>query len=239
VPPPPHPELLRSLEEKTQPGRAALVVIDMQNDFCHPEGMMAREGFDTSAVEAMGTRLPRLLHAARAAGVLVVFVRNVYSTEANWYLSDVWLEQAARRRGGSYTERAVCPPESWSGDFYGEVRPRPDEVVVTKHRFCAFTNTDLDLVLRSHGIRTIVLTGVATNACVETTARAGFVRDYYVVFTSDGTATYDQEAHGATLRTIDLYFGEVVTIDALVALWQPGRAASARGDATAPVGAGT
>ena len=230
---PPHPQLLRSLEEKTRPGNAALVVIDMQNDFCSPKGMMAREGFDTSPVEAMAARLPRLVDAARAAGVLVVFVRNVYSTEANWYLSDVWLEQAARRRRGSYTERPVCPPESWSGDFYGDVRPQPDEVVVTKHRFCAFTNTDLDLVLRSHGVRTIVLAGVATNACVETTARAGFVRDYYVVFTSDGTAAYDDEAHRATLRTIDLYFGEVVSIDDLVTLWQPRRAQA--GDARAQV----
>jgi ureidoacrylate peracid hydrolase len=93
--------------------------------------------------------------------------------------------------------------------------------VVTKHRFCAFTNTDLDLVLRSHDIRTIVLTGVASNVCVETTARAGFVRDYHVVFSSDGTASYDNEMHEAALRTIDLYFGEVVAVDELVALWQP------------------
>jgi ureidoacrylate peracid hydrolase len=213
-----------SLAEKTRPERTALVVVDVQNDFCHPDGMMAREGFDTGAVEAMAEHLPQLLAAAREAGVLVVFVRNVYSTEANWYLSPVWLDQAARRRRGSYTERAVCPPDSWSGDFYGEVRPRDDEVVVTKHRFCAFTNTDLDLVLRSHDVRTIVLAGVASNVCVETTARAGFVRDYHVVFTSDGTATYDDAMHAAALRTIDLYFGEVVTIDDLVALWRPQRA---------------
>jgi ureidoacrylate peracid hydrolase len=234
LPGPPRPHPLRSLDEKTRPGHAALVVIDMQNDFCHPDGMMAREGFDTSAVQAMGARLPRLLDAARAAGVLVVFVRNVYSTEANWYLSDVWLEQAARRRRGSYTDRAVCPPDSWSGDFFGDVRPLPEEVIVTKHRFCAFTNTDLDLVLRSHGIRTIVLTGVATNACVETSARSGFVRDYYVVFAGDGTATYEQDAHDSTLRTIDLYFGQVATIDELVSIWQPAAATDPAGRERAP-----
>lgn len=213
------PQPLRTLPAKVSPAHTALLVVDMQNDFCAPGGMMDQEGRDLSAVQSMASHLPDLIAAARAAGVLVVFIRNVYSTDANWYLSDTWLEHADRRRKGSYTERSVCGPDSWNGDFYGEIRPEPNEPIITKHRFSAFLDTDLDLVLRSNGIRTIVMTGVATNVCVETTAREGFVRDYYVVFVGDGTATYSAEEQDATLRTIDRYFGQVVSINDLVGIW--------------------
>jgi ureidoacrylate peracid hydrolase len=211
---------LTTLEEKVRPERAALIVIDVQNDFCADGGMMDHEGADLSLVKAMAVRLPPLLEAARAAGVFVVFVRNVYSTRDNWYLSEVWLEQAARRRGESYTRRPVCEAGEWNGDFYGDVRPLPGEPIVTKHRFDAFLNTDLETILRAHRIETLVLTGVATNVCVETTARAGFVRDYYIVLAADGTGTYSDEEQEAALKTIDRYFGEVVGVDDLVALWK-------------------
>lgn len=226
-----HVRPLATLREKLDPSRAALIVIDMQNDFCAAGGMMSNEGFDVSEAQRTAARLPALIAAARAAGVLVVFVRNVYSTSAefssgenkpaNMYLSDSWLEQAARTRKGSYTRRQVCASGSWEGDFYGDIRPFPGEPVVTKHRYSAFHNTDLDSILRAHGIRSIVLTGVATNVCVETTAREGFVRDYYVVFVADGTAAYSSDDHSATLRNIDRFFGEVTSIADIVAVWNP------------------
>jgi ureidoacrylate peracid hydrolase len=215
-----HRELLSSLEQKVAPGHAALVVVDVQNDFCAPGGMMDHEGLDLAAVQEMAARLPSLIEAARAAGVLVVFIRNVYSTEGNLYLSDSWLEQAARRRGGSYTRRDICAEGSWEGDFYGDVRPLPGEPVVTKHRFSAFHNTDLETILKSHAVRTVVMSGVASNVCVETTAREAFVRDYYVVFLSDGTATYADEDHQATLRVIDRSFGQVASAGEVEAVWE-------------------
>lgn len=214
-----HRPLLSTLEQKVDPTHAALIVIDMQNDFCAPGGMMDTEGADLRAVQAMAQRLPALIKAAREAGTLVIFIRNVYSTPENSYLSDVYLEQAARTRGDSYTRRDVCGRDSWEGDFYGEIRPLPTEPVVTKHRYGAFHNTDLETILRVHGIRTVVLTGVATNVCVETTAREAFVRDFYVVFVGDGTACYSDETHTATLRTIDKYFGPVVTVSDVAEIW--------------------
>ena len=214
-----HVSPLGTLKDKARPSHTALVVIDVQNDFCAPGGMMDREGCDLAAAQAMAGRLPALISAARAAGVLVIFVKNVYSTEHNFYLSDAWLEQASRVRAGSYTTRAVCAEGSWEGDFYGEVRPEPGDPVVRKHRFSAFANTDLETILRAHGIRSLVFTGVATNVCVETTAREGFMRDYYVVFTSDGTATYSEEDHEATLRNIERYFGQVVPVADLQSIW--------------------
>jgi ureidoacrylate peracid hydrolase len=215
-----HRPLLMTLEQKIDPSHAALIVIDMQNDFCAAGGMMDLEGADLRAVQTMAERLPEVIDAARSSGVLVVFIRNVYSTQRNVYLSDVWLEQMLRRRGDSYTIREVCGAESWQGDFYPGVAPQAGEPIVTKHRYGAFHNTDLETILRVHGIRTVVLTGVATNACVETTAREAFVRDYYVVFTSDGTACYSDEAHEATLRTIDKYFGVVVSLDEIAGVWR-------------------
>lgn len=214
-----HVELLDTLERKVDPRHAALVIIDMQNDFCASDGLIAKEGLDVSEAQKTAARLPALISAARQAGVLVVFVRNQYTTDRNFYLSDSWLEQAARKRGGGYTTIPVCEPGSWQGDFYGDVRPQPGDPVVTKHRYSAFHNTDLDTILRANGIRTIVLTGVVTNVCVETTAREGFVRDYYVVLVEDGTAAYLREDHEMTLKNIDRFFGEVTSIAALGAIW--------------------
>lgn len=176
----------------------------------------------------MAHELPQLLKAARDAGVFVVFVRNVYTTDNNFYLSDVWLEQAARKRQGGYTRIPVCAANSWSGDFYGEVRPLPGEPIVTKHRYSAFYNTDLDTVLRANGIRTVVFTGVVTNVCVETSAREAFVRDYYVAVVKDGTAAYSQADHEMTLANIDRFFGEVTSIADLQSLWPPRNRAEAR-----------
>ncbi len=214
-----HVEPLATLERKLFPAHTALILIDVQNDFCAPEGIMAQEGLDITEAQAMADRLPPLIATARSAGALVVFVKNVYSSDHNFYLSDAWLEQASRAREGSYTRRPVCREGSWEGDFYGDVRPEPQDPVVIKHRFNAFHNTDLDTILRAHGVRTLVFAGVASNVCVESTARDGFMRDYYVVFLSDGTASYTDEDHAATLRNIDRYFGQVASIADLRAVW--------------------
>lgn len=224
-----HVKPLVGMREKASPRHTALVVIDMQNDFIAKDGLIAREGRDVSQAEAMAQELPKLLKTAREAGVFVVFVRNVYTTDNNFYLSDVWLEQAARKRNGGYTRIPVCGENSWSGGFYGDVRPLPGEPIVTKHRYSAFYNTDLDTILRANGIRTVVLTGVVTNVCVETSAREAFVRDYYVAVVKDGTAAYSQADHDMTLLNIDRFFGEITSIGELQALWPPRNRADERG----------
>jgi ureidoacrylate peracid hydrolase len=214
-----HLALLASLAAKVDPRHAALVVIDMQNDFCADDGFIARAGRDVSAAQAVAKRLPALIGAAREAGARVVFVRSLYSTASNDFLSDVWLEQAARRQGGGYTRAPVCGEGSVGADFYGDLRPAAGDIVVTKHRYNAFHATDLDLILRSNGVRTVVIGGVTTNVCVESTARDSFMRDYYTVVVGDGTAAYTSEEHNAALKTFDRYFGEVASIDELAGLW--------------------
>jgi ureidoacrylate peracid hydrolase len=215
-----HVEPLVTLEKKVRPEHTALIVIDMQNDFIAPGGLVGRSGRDVTAAQELAERLPAFIATARRAGVLVVFVRNVYSTERNLYLTDAWLEQAARKQAGGYTRFPVCAEGAWEGDYYGDVRPQPGDPVVTKHRYNAFHNTDLDTILRANAIRTVVMTGVATDVCVGTTAREAFMRDYYAVMVDDGTATFSPEDHTATLRNFDRYFGEVSTIAEISAIWR-------------------
>jgi ureidoacrylate peracid hydrolase len=215
-----HLDLLKTMSEKVSPRHCALLVIDMQNDFIADGGLIAKDGRDTSEAKKLALRLPKLLAAARKAGVLVIFIRNVYSTEQNLYLSDSWLEQAVRKRKGGYTTIPVCGPDSWGGDFYGEVRPLKTEAIVAKHRYSGFHNTNLDTILRANGIRTVVTTGVVSNVCVETTAREAFVRDYYVVLPRDAAAAYSAIDHEQTLTNIDRFFGELSSIDELCTIWR-------------------
>jgi ureidoacrylate peracid hydrolase len=212
--------LLATLEEKVAPAHTAILVIDMQNDFCSPNGHIAKSGRDISASHRVAARLPGMLTRAREAGALVIFVRNIYSTEHNHYLSDVWLDHAAHKRDGGGTRTPFCAADSWGADFYGDVRPEPGDALVTKHRYSAFHNTDLETILRANGIRTIVLTGAVTNVCIETTAREGYVRDYYVVLAEDGSAAYSSEDQAAAIRNIGRYFGSVEPISALETIWK-------------------
>lgn len=215
-----HVEPLVGLANKLAPAHTALLVIDMQNDFIADGGLVARSGRDVSAAQKLADRLPYLIEDARRVGVLVVFVRNVYSTERNFYLSDAWLEQAARKQKGGYTRYPVCAEGSWEGDYHGKIRPESGDPIVTKHRYNAFHGTDLDTILRANAIRTVVMTGVATDVCVASTAREAFMRDYYAIMVDDGTATFSPEDHAAALRNFDRYFGEVSTIAEITAIWR-------------------
>lgn len=211
--------LLATLAEKVDAKHTALLVIDMQNDFCAPGGLVDRGGRDVSAVAEMAPRLARLIATARGAGVRVIFVRCSYSADANVYLSDVWLEQAARRQGGGYTLTPVCQDGTWGCDYFGDVRPQPGDIVVVKHRYSAFHGTDLELILRANGVRTVVLTGVSTHVCVETSARDAFVRDFYAVTVRDGTAAYSLQEHEHALAILDRFFGQVVDSVELQKSW--------------------
>ena len=210
---------LTTLKRKVDPEHAALVVVDVQNDFCADGGYFNREGYDMKPVQAMVSRLIDLIDRAREVGLTIIYIQNIYNSGNNCYLSDVWLEQAKRTRKRAYTKYPVCERDSWGADFYQGIKPSPAEIIVNKHRFSAFVDTDLDLILRSKGIRTLIMSGVATNICVETTARDGFMKDYYIVFLKDCTSTFSEEMHNNTLKTIDHFFGEVVDSGDILRCW--------------------
>jgi len=203
--------MLRTLEEKVDPAHTALIVVDVQNDFCASDGAFGRLGRDLHRVHEMVPRLKRVLVAARTAGVTVIFARYTQTPATE---SDVHLEQ--RQRGRANIE--YCREGTPGADFY-EVTPQSGEPIVTKHRYSAFINTDLDVILRSRGIRTLIMTGVATNGCVEATARDGFMYDYYIVFVDDCAATYSVDQHQATLNNIRDAYGIVVGSEELCAAW--------------------
>ena len=200
-----------SLEEKVDPSRAALLVIDVQNDFCSPEGYWGKVKNDGSAVAEMMPRLHKLIAAARAAGTLVIFVQAIYDDH---YLSNPWRERNVRRK----LEVGRCLTGTWGADFF-EVNPIEGDLVVIKHRYSAFIGTELDIILNSRGIETVVLAGVATNICVESTARDGFMLDYYVVAVGDCAAAKTPAAHEASLASIADGFGIVAKADEVIAAW--------------------
>ena len=205
--------MLKSLEEKVDPKHAALLVVDMQNYFCHRDGFLARQGRDMSLGDRMMPELVHLLSEARKEKLAVVFIRQ---TRSEWTMSPASMEQRLRLYPG-ISEDAL-QEGSWEVQFY-ELVPQPGECVVTKHRYSAFADTSLDLILRSMGIKTLIMTGVATNVCVETTARDGYMKGYYIVFVSDCAATHSVEDQEATLRNIESYFGDVVGSEEVIAAW--------------------
>ena len=96
----------------------------------------------------------------------------------------------------------------------------PNEVLVTKHRYSAFGGSSIDLVLRTNGIRTVVLTGVATEVCVESTARDAFFKDYQVVVVEDCVGCYSPERQMASLVVVARSFGTVSSSQDIAAVWQ-------------------
>ena len=203
--------MLRTLEEKIHPDNAALVVIDVQNDFCADGGAFDKIGRPVDVVRAMVPTLQRLIDGARGAGVPVVFVRYGH-TEATE--SEVHLEQRARGRA----DMVICRRGTWGAEFYG-VAPEDGESVVEKHRYSGFINTDLDLILRSTGRKSLLMTGIATNGCVEATARDGFMHDYYIVLVDDCCSCFSPELHQATLQNIRDAYGVVTTAEELLSIW--------------------
>jgi ureidoacrylate peracid hydrolase len=210
--------VLRTLNEKIDPKHAALVVVDMQNDFCHPNSPFARKsGKDVSMAETMAPRLVGLIEAARAAGVQVIFTQDSHK-EGN--ISDVqreeWLRTHARMNPED--EPSICEEGSWGEEFY-EVSPKDGDLVVRKHRYSAFINTDLNLILRSNQIQSLIMTGVATGGCVESTARDGFMLDHYIVFVEDCCATSTVDRHNAAVAAIRDTFGVITTADEIMKAW--------------------
>jgi ureidoacrylate peracid hydrolase len=189
------------LIDRFKPFKTALIVIDLQNDFCHNQGAFAKRNVNLSHVEKSVLTLMFFIDKCRQFNLPIIFVRTIHS---DWTDSPSWLG----RFGGMGKEMLVCRQNSWGAEFY-KVEPRTSDCIVTKHRFSGFTGTDLDLALRSKGIETLLFSGVVTNVCVETTARDGFNLDYQVILVEDCCGAYFPEEHASSLNNISKYFGIV------------------------------
>lgn len=190
-------------EELTQ-GASAVLVIDVQNDFCDDDGVHGHRGSDLQWVQAVVEPTERLLHEARRRRVPVIFVRTHH---------DRWSDHESNYlRDSRVGVLHHLQPNARGSEFY-RLRPEPDEYVLTKRRYSAFFGTELDILLRNLGTKKLILAGVATNVCVETTARDACMRDFDVVVVRECVAAYSEAAHNAALANIDHHFGRLVALD--------------------------
>src|SRR5439155_6006202 len=120
-----------------------------------------------------------------------------------------------------------CLTGSWGADLV--IAPRPDEPVVIKHRYSAFANTELDGLLKRRGIRSLLLTGVSTDTCVESTGRDGYFIDYYVTLVKDCCGAFNESDHLGALNRFDRDYGAVVTSSDLIDIWECGAQSADRG----------
>jgi ureidoacrylate peracid hydrolase len=200
-----------SLAKLVAPERTALIVVDVQNDYCHPGGTLGCAGADLSGIGPAVANIERLLAMARQSGVAVIFVRNWHEA---WTDSDAWVGRKPKNSSRAAIAR------SWGAEFFN-VEPLPGEPVISKFRYSGFVGTSLDQALKTMKRDVLIMTGVATNVCVESTARDGVFLDYRVVFMSDATATADGDAiQKATLYNMERHFGYVAATDAIVSAWK-------------------
>ncbi len=207
-------EKVLTLDEKLNPQHTAILVIDVQNGSCHVDGVAAPADFSRSMIPSMKATLRLLLEDARRAGALIVYVRAIHDLA---YLSPPYAEQLQKQ--GTYGKTLSG---SWEADYCDEIRPTggPKEVEIIKHRYNAFHGTELDLLLRSNGIKTLVMTGFATGGCVYTTAVDGLFRDYYVIMAEDAAADRDDEAHRVFLRRFQWAYGDVIPSSKIAEIWK-------------------
>ena len=204
-----------TLEEVLHPDWSALVVIDMQNDLVHPDGKIAKYGLDMSGMYEIVPRCAALMEEARKLDVLVVHIQTV-CLPGGTSLSPSW-----RRALG---EILAGDPEfvlegTWGAQICDECVALPGEPLITKRRSSAFRATDLDLLLRSNGIRTVVCIGEQTPGCVEATYRDAAYHDYYNVLVEDCVAAFDRELHEASIK-IQRARHDVVRAEELLATWK-------------------
>ena len=209
------PPILATLEERLDPAHTALVIIDMQKDFCVDGFATSRAGRPLDAVKALIPRLVKLRDAARRTGVRIFYVG--FETYPD-HMSDsgVWL---AQRRRATYASDKIALSGDEGMAFIPELSPIDGEFTVMKHRYSAFKGTDFDMLLRAHNIRTVVPTGVSTNVCVESTLRDAFEHTYYVCVPEDGCASWDMDLHAATMKTANARFGLVTSVDEVISIW--------------------
>lgn len=212
------------------PSTTAVIVVDMQNDFAAAGGMFDRAGVPLDGITAIVPVIARTLDAARDAGMLVVYLTMQFApdmADAGGPGSPNRLKHAPLRIGeptrspdgaaGRFLVR-----DTWNTEIVDELRPQAADLVVAKHRYSGFFETELDRLLRERAIDTLIFTGATTSVCVESTLRDAFYRDYRCLLLSDCTAEpigsgTSPANHDASLLVTETLFGWVTESGALLA----------------------
>jgi len=180
--------------------KAALLVVDMQLFFLDPKSPTF-----TCGGLAVIPNIKRIIQAFRNANRPVIFTRHVHHADGlDAGIMEWWWE-------------GMCIEGSPESEIHKDISPLDNEKVISKHRYSAFYNTDLETILRVQNIEDIVLAGIMTNMCCESTARDAYYRDYRVFFLADGTGSITEEMHMASLLNLAFGFSWVTTVDAVLA----------------------
>lgn len=203
-------------DQKLDPRRCALLIIDMQKDFCSEGGYVHRMGYGIDAARGTIPAIQMARNAIRAAGGLVVYTREGHRADGS-DLSPLKLWRSENGGGkigskGPLGSLLIRGEEGW--DIIEELRPAKGEPVVDKPGYSAFYNTDLAQILATRGITHLILTGVTTDVCVHSTLREAVDRGYECLTLSDCCAATEPANHEAALRTISTeggIFGAIST----------------------------
>ena len=203
------------------PRKSAVIVVDMQNAFASKQGMLDLAGADISAAPQVIQLAAQVLDAARGVGIPIFYLQMGYQPDLsdsggpespNWH-KELGIRMMNRR---SELRGKLVTVGSWDFEIVGELKPRPDDVVITKTRYSGFANTPLDDELKRRGVRYLFFTGIATNVCVESTLRDAFFLDYWPILIADATMGSDAQAHEAALKNVESFFGWTVKTAELI-----------------------
>jgi len=213
------------------PARSAVIVVDMQNDFGSEGGMFALGGVDISGIRGVIAPIARVLDPARRAGITIVYLKMGFRPD----LSDAgapdapnWIKHQPLRCPGEAVPAPdgstgrILVRDTWNTEIVPELTPEPGDLVVWKHRFSGFFETELDALLKSRGITHLIFTGCTTSVCVESTLRDAMFRDYTCLLLEDCTAepigdVPPRSNHDASLLVVQVLFGWVARSEDVIA----------------------
>jgi isochorismate hydrolase len=194
---------------KLHPAKAALLVLDMQHYFLDPSS----HAFTPSA-PAIVPNINRLIDFAVKHNMAIIFTKHVNNSENAGMMRKWWRDMVAE---GSWEAEII---ELGGGEAGKRGSPARDDSmvgkIIVKNQYDAFYNTDLEGYLKSKKIEQVIITGVLTNLCCETTARSAFVRGFEVLFPLDATAAYNKEFHLSTFRNLGFGFCPIITTSDLI-----------------------
>jgi len=192
----------------------AVLVVDMQNAFCDEKGALAKRGQDITAARALIPRLQSFLEKAKEKGVTTIFIQHVKTDQ-----EDSGPDKELWKRHGGELDRSMFTPGNWGADIVPELKPAENDIIIQKTRYSAFIKTGLEELLQKLGIASLIVTGVSTNVCVESTCRDGFMLDYYIIVPEDLVANTEYEYHKGSLHNLDRYFANVIATDQILKNW--------------------